>query len=390
MVDDLTALASHQLKALHPDKRIVILHPHFTQYHALLGDVLQQERAAYVRVDDTWTTLDAAAAAIRTEADQYLESPLNGQGLHWLVLDEFDRLPAKLLVTVVREALKIIGAGRLVLIGRELPHLLLKEDSLRALCAFIPHDPGLMMMDYAQPAKAPLLEVYALGKGQVVLNGRRIDNWDGVLPRLLFFYLIDRGMATRGNIFATFWPQLTSREATNVFHVTKRKINEIFGMDFTVYWSGYYRISPDIQLSYDTVRFAQLCQNGEIAPPAEAEQLLTQAVGLYRGGFLVSNHAPWIDTRREELKQTYAEALTMLAKLKTDRGLLREGLGLYLRALAIDMSEEVAVNVMQIYSELGKPEDALAIYQRLEQHKNTRAITPQVSALAEVLRAQSA
>ncbi len=390
MVDEFTALAVRQLATMGDDKRIVILHPHFVYHHAVLAEVLHESRVVYVRACDTWAQLEDAVSAAREAVDQQLDAPLNGEGLRWFVLDEFDRLPSAIVAPLVHQLLKLVGRGRVMLIGREMPHLMLQDPVLCQRAVFLPQDSEQMLLNYAQHSNNAVLEVHSFGKGQVILNGRHIENWDGVLPRLLFFYLADRGMATRGDIFNTFWPQLTNREATNVFHVTKRKINEIFGLDFTVYWSGYYRISPEIQLHYDAIRFTQLCQNGEIAPPLEAELLLTQAVNLYRGDFLASSHSPWVEQRRWELKQTYSDALCTLAKLKTDKGLMREGLGLYLRALSIDAREDIIVNVMQLYSELGQPQEALEAYQWYERKTAALQITPQVSAIADVLRDQTA
>src|SRR5260370_15199033 len=138
----------------------------------------------------------------------------------------------------------------------------------------------------AQRADRALLEVYALGLGHASINGRKIDRWDGALPRSLFFYFIDRGMVTRDEIFQTFWPTLSIREATNVFHVTKRKISEILGFDLTVYWSGFYRISPDIDLYYDVVKFVEDVQNSVVANDHDGIQLLERAIDLSRGLFL--------------------------------------------------------------------------------------------------------
>ena len=72
-------------------------------------------------------------------------------------------------------------------------------------------------------------------------------------------------MVTRAEIFQTFWPNLTTREATNVFHVTKRKISEVLGTELTVYGSSFYHISPQIQLSYDVSLFNQLVQDSDTA-----------------------------------------------------------------------------------------------------------------------------
>ena len=198
--------------------------------------------------------------------------------------------------------------GSLSQLGKP-PYTLLEDDQLRGHMQFVPVDEDLMLWDYARREAKPdseenavLLEVRALGNGRVLKDGKSVDNWDGLLPRSLFFYLVDKGMTTRNDIFATFWPNLTVREATNVFHVTKRKINEVLGTDLTEYWSGFYHISPKIELSYDVVRFSELFQDSAVASVAGTVNLLRQSVALYRDDFLTSLEMDWVENRRRELR----------------------------------------------------------------------------------------
>src|SRR5690606_35142968 len=151
-------------------------------------------------------------------------------------------------------------------------------------------------------------------EGRVLLNGKSVDNWDGVLPRSLFFYMVDRGMTTRNEIFDTFWPNLSTREATNVFHVTKRKISEVLGLDLTTYWSGFYRISPNIELSYDVVLFTELVQNSAISSGEDAITKLNSAIELYQGQFLYGMDMNWTYHRRSELNEDYSDAIATLAE----------------------------------------------------------------------------
>jgi two-component SAPR family response regulator len=235
-----------------------------------------------------------------------------------------------------------------------------------------------------------LLEVRALGTGRVLLNGHEINEWDGVLPRSLFFYLIDKGMTRRDDIFATFWPNLSVREATNVFHVTKRKISEVLGVDLTNYWGGFYRISNDIELSYDVVQFSEMVQGSALAPIEVESELLRSAVWLYRDHFLTSVEMPWVADRRYELLQTYGEALIGLAKSLEKRDARYEALGYYLRASATTpRREDIALNTMQLYRDLGMPEDALKVYERLKDElARTVNVSPNknVQELAEEIR----
>ncbi|MFZ0548348.1 MAG: bacterial transcriptional activator domain-containing protein, partial [Candidatus Promineifilaceae bacterium] len=232
---------------------------------------------------------------------------------------------------------------------------------------FIPSDTSLMFTDYSHlENKQILLEVEALGSGRVSLNGHQIDNWDGTLPRALFFYLVDRGMSRRNEIFETFWPNLTVREATNVFHVTKRKISEVLGFDLTKYWSGFYHISPDIQLRYDVEIFSQHVMDSAVASDERALDLLSSAISLYKNDFLTSIPMSWAEKRREQLFSTYGEGLALLARVTESSSEKEDALGLYLRASVTNpQREDIARNVMRLYASKQMYDDAEGVYQQL-------------------------
>ena len=176
------------------------------------------------------------------------------------------------------------------------------------------------------------------------------------------------------------------------FHVTKRKISEVLGVDLTTYWSGFYRISPDIELCYDAMYFTKLVQDSAIADDDEAQNLLRRAIALYRGEFLTTLDLEWTRARRQSLLQTYGEALVTLGKMAHARGDKREALGLFLRsALTNPQREDLVRDIMELYADLGMIEDALASYERLEQELESSLEvppTPELAQYADTLRAE--
>jgi DNA-binding SARP family transcriptional activator len=360
-------LAYEQLTSLDPQVRLVIIHPNFLQQHLLLPQLIERN-GLYLRFDGA--RLDAEALDQQlTDAHsaQLADAPL--EALDYVVIDEGDRIGDALLLPFINNLLNRIKFGRIILCTRVAPLELLTDDTLRSCTAFLPSSEGLMLWDYARrpQTEGRLLEVRSLGAGRVQLDGQPIKEWDGLLPRSLFFYLIDRGMATRNEIFDTFWPNLNVREATNVFHVTKRKISEVLGVDLTVYWSGFYHISPRIHLSYDVSMFTQLINEAAVASPEESVDALRQAVALYRGDFLSTIDMPWVMRRRQDLLQMCGEALIALARTTESMGSPQQALGLYLRASTSNLQrEDVAVNIMRLYREQHQYGDALRVYRRLE------------------------
>lgn len=222
----------------------------------------------------------------------------------------------------------------------------------------------------------PQLEVYALGGGCALVNGQPITNWDGALPHNLFFYLVDHPLVTRDMIFETFWPELSVKEATNVFHVTKRKISERISAkagnshtyELTQYGGGFYIPSSGITRHYDVGDFTDALDRALAAvDDAQEEALLARAIALYRVPFAQTIAMPWAAQRRDELRQRYAQALISMARLHRRRGAAQQALGFFVRALKeTPEREDVHRDVMNLYLTLGMPTDALRQYRALE------------------------
>jgi DNA-binding SARP family transcriptional activator len=391
--------AKQQLLGLSPDTTLVILHPDFHGQHSLFAPLLAEgdttpvflavsERGLPLRalLDDLRDTLNAQLnlsldnlPGDAERAAAVLAKSINKVQHVTLILDAYDRLDQEAVAPFVAAlASQLTNNCRVLLSTRVLPMSLIEHEALSGKTALIPVNPDKMILDYIGSVGNNVLEVRALGPGRVLINGRLVDHWDGVLPRMLFFYFVDRGMTTRDEIFHTFWPNLSTREATNVFHVTKRKISEILGTDLTVYWSGFYRISPDLELHYDVVKFAEAVQNAAVADDDEAIMLLQSAITLYNGPFLSMMEQPWVSQRREELASNYAEALAGLARIYKHHNAPLDALGFYLRAAAASpQREDLARSIMELYRDLNRPAEALDIYERLEAElRNSLGVAP--------------
>ena len=221
----------------------------------------------------------------------------------------------------------------------------------------------------------PALEVYALGRGYALVNGQEITNWDGALPRNLFFYFVDNPLITRDQIFEVFWPKLTTKEATNVFHVTKRKISERITMkvnepgsyELTQYGSGFYTPSEKVIRYYDVHEFENSIENAMVTVDEKEEaELLSRAIDLYRGPFLQETQMEWMKQRRDELRQLYSQALIGMGRLRKDANDNEGALGFFSRSLKqTPEREDIHRQVMSICLEQGRIDDAKQQYQRL-------------------------
>jgi two-component SAPR family response regulator len=222
----------------------------------------------------------------------------------------------------------------------------------------------------------PQLEVYGFGRGHALVNGREITNWDGALPRNLFFYFVDNPLVTRDDIFSTFWPNLTIKEATNVFHVTKRKISERITMkidgqgnyELTQYSSGFYMPSLKVIRHYDVLNFQEAVEEAMTTEdPREQERLYRRAVDLYQAPFLETVRMSWAKARRNHLRLLFVQALIGLGRIYRDRSQTEEAFGVFSRAVKeTPEREDIHREVMKLYLDMGMPEEARKQYYHLE------------------------
>ena len=222
----------------------------------------------------------------------------------------------------------------------------------------------------------PQVEVYSFGQGVGLANGRQIGQWDGALPRNLFFFFMDNPLVTRQQIFEHFWPKLKVKDATNVFHVTKRKITERItaciekddeSYELTKYSAGFYMPSEKIVRHYDVDDFTEAVEQAMISEDEHTRELLyKRAIDIYRGPFLSTIDMPWVLKKREELAQMYAEALLGMARMFDKRERYDVALGYYTRSLKeMPQREDLHRDAMRMYIEMGRNADAMEQYKRL-------------------------
>lgn len=310
--------------------------------------------------DDYEALAEAAAADLSDlEASDYI-----------LILDEYDRADSvPEIQTFIEHLLNVLP---------EQCHLLINSRSLPRLpwVALVAKHEAVVLKDsrlltsgfYSDSFEEnPNVEVFALGPGYVMLNGQHVDTWEGHLPRLLFFFALDRPMATRADICQAFWPELPIDQAVNVFHVTKRRLHKALGFDVLMHEGGHYRISQALNLSYDVLDFvSSLLEARNTDDPGVAAAHWQYAIDLYRGDYLQGHDDEWIISRRGDFRAGYLEALVELAGLREDEGNDEAALGLFLRAISeAGQREDIHREVIRLYGKLGRRSEAVDHYSKL-------------------------
>lgn len=319
-----------------------------------------------------------AQGSSAAERAQKLAKDINKIRPRFVVLDEIDRLnqPEGDLSDELFEFLHALGEAladdtTLVISARELNY--------QHWQPLLSSGEAVLLDDLSgkQPTSTccPQVEVYGFGGGAVYSDGIPVTIWDGPLPRNLFYFFTDHPLITRGDIFSTFWPELPVKEATNVYHVTKRKVTERVGYETMIYSGGFYRAAPKVNVYYDVALFEAAIEEGRRNPDnIEAWQ---RAIHLYRQPFLYRLHMPWMIARRQKLAQDYTEALIEMARhyRRSDVG---QSISYYLRALReVPHREDIHRDVMKLYAEQGQMDRVKAQFNTLENElKRAFNITP--------------
>jgi len=298
-----------------------------------------------------------------------------------LILDEFDQATiADDLQRFLERLVDYLPAQcRIVISGRKLPRLpwvsMIAQNK-----AIMLRDGDIVARDFyqEQPPGDNQIEVYGLGPGHVVLNGQTIDNWEGHLPRLLFFFALDRPVVTRSEICQAFWPDLETDQAVNVFHVTKRRLHkalEGIGMDILIHEGGYYRVNPQLNIRYDVMEFVSGLVEGRSTPAENRLTAWQHALELYQRPFLQGHHEQWIMKRREEYQAGYIEALSEIARLRMEDGRPEQALNLLLRAVSDDpRRQDIHREVMRLYADLGRRSEAAGHFNKLSEMLTDRGL----------------
>jgi DNA-binding SARP family transcriptional activator len=288
-----------------------------------------------------------------------------------LILDEYDRSDEADDVQLFIEHLvqDLPPNCRIVINSRRLPRLPL-VSMMAHRNALILRDDVIVGGEFYTPTQheGVEIEVYGLGPGFVIVNGKMVEDWEGHLPRLLFFFTLDKPVITRSEICRSFWPDLDIEQAVNVFHVTKRRLHKALGVNFDVllHDDGYYRLNPALIIDYDVMTFTSLLLEARAAERSHASDIWQRVIDLYRGMYLQGHHETWIEDRRRDFRAGFIEALSNLASIRIEAGRLDHGLALLLRAVGADNGrEDLHQEIMRLYQSLERRNEGIAHYKKL-------------------------
>jgi DNA-binding SARP family transcriptional activator len=233
-------------------------------------------------------------------------------------------------------------------------------------------------LDSGRPMGGPpghLLTVHLLGRLEVRLDDRAVEDWPSGRGRSLLKYLVTHRdpWPRREQLMEAFWPEAAPAAARNSLNVAVHGLRRAFrgspGVQVVVLEDGSYRLGPGVALWLDSDEFELHVAGGRRLEAAGdlggAAASYEQALALYQGDFLADDpYEEWPAMTREHLLLAYLDVLDRLSGLYV--GQHQYGACVALCRLLVERDpcrEEAHRRLMRCFTRQGQPHLALRQYQ---------------------------
>jgi predicted ATPase/DNA-binding SARP family transcriptional activator len=222
-------------------------------------------------------------------------------------------------------------------------------------------------------ASGRALRVLALGPLQVFVDGAPVEStaWGSARPRELLVYLLMHPEGrTKEQVGLCFWPDASSAQLRNSFHVTLHRLRKALGHpEWITLVHDRYRLDPAVIEEFDVQLFEREVTDARRALKRQAEgasATLEQALARFRGDFLDGEPVgDWHLEIRDRLQRIYVDALMELGARLTVEERHAKAADAYRRVLARDeLHEEALLALMKSHAALGERSQALRVYRR--------------------------
>jgi predicted ATPase/DNA-binding SARP family transcriptional activator len=215
------------------------------------------------------------------------------------------------------------------------------------------------------------LRVLALGPLQVFVGGQELDAsaWGSARPReLLVYLLMHPDGRTKEQAGLAFWPDASTAQLRNSFHVTLHRLRKALGgANWVTLVGDRYRVDPTLVEEFDALAFARDVDAAKRALARKDEGAiarLEQALARYRGDFLDGEPVgDWHIEHRDHLQRLYVSALMELGATLVQEERHARAAEAYRRVLVRDeLHEEALLALMRCLAESGERSQALRAY----------------------------
>lgn len=171
------------------------------------------------------------------------------------------------------------------------------------------------------PAQAPQaqenwapLELVALGKERVMMDGMPVVFPTGTTKELLFFFALFPQSWRKEQVIATLWPEISTGQGNDLFHSSIYRLRRTLFANVLVFRHGLYQLNPEMACRTDALEFERLLDAAQSVGGEAQIELWEQALKLYAGDLLDELEGEWCISLRERLRTRFLETLPQLAQ----------------------------------------------------------------------------
>ena len=226
-------------------------------------------------------------------------------------------------------------------------------------------------VDVAGASSTRSLRVRALGGVEIRLGDQGPQNVarQSKAAELLLFLLCHPEGRTREQIGLAFWPDASTSQTKNSFHVLLHKLRKSFGtdIDLVVIHGDRYRVNTSFSVWFDALEFERSLSAALRRPVDSNVSALADALALYRGDFADGEKVgEWALEIRRRLHALYLEGLNAFADAQIEAGNANDAVAtLGLLVASDDLREDAYRRLIERLAAIGRRDEALHHYVKL-------------------------
>ncbi len=233
-------------------------------------------------------------------------------------------------------------------------------------------------------SKLPHLRLQTLGSFEVFKDNEPMKEmeWQRNQAKMLLKAIISRGSRkiSKDCIIEDLWPEVAPATGEKRFKVALYRLRKSlepsmykeFGSSYIHLADNLISLDDDLCM-VDVDHFTSYIIEGNTNEKAgeyrKTVASLQKAIELYNDDFLPQDlYSDWMEPKRTELKIQYIDTLLRLGEIYENRGAVYKAISCYKKVIEVDsLFEEAYQRLMLLYSQKGKTNQALQLYEKLQQ-----------------------
>jgi LuxR family transcriptional regulator, maltose regulon positive regulatory protein len=168
-------------------------------------------------------------------------------------------------------------------------------------------------------AKRPQLQIRTFGRGEVIFNGKVVENndWQTQSARDLFFcFIAHEDGLTKEEVGEIFWSDSSPSQLKTRFKNAIYRLRSALDQEAILFENDLYCFNRTLDYEYDVEIFERAIAAAHVVTSTEEKRAALLRIGeLYQGDYLPELDPAWAQLERERLRRLYVDAMLELTDL---------------------------------------------------------------------------